>query len=124
MYRIRRFGVIRTATVVAVIYALVVGIILIPFLIFGALLGASTADSGRGVLAGAGLAFALVIGVLIVALYAALGWLFTALACLLYNLAARWVGGIEVSVEAVPAPPAQVAPTSGWGVQPPPDPAA
>ena len=117
MYRIRRFGVIRTATVVAVLYALVVAIIIVPFIIIAALLGAS-AGNGSGVLAGVGLGLGLVFGLLIALFYAAIGWVFTALACLLYNLAARWVGGIEVGVEAVPmtAPPAL--PTTGWGAPP------
>jgi hypothetical protein len=41
--------------------------------------------------------------------YPLLGWVFTAIACLIYNFAARWAGGIEVQVERVQAagyPPA------------------
>jgi hypothetical protein len=117
MYRIQRFGVIRTATVVAVLYALIVAIIIVPFIIIAGLLGASAAD-GSGILAGVGLAVAVVIGLLVAAFYAAIGWIFTALACLLYNLAARWVGGIEVAVEAVPVTPPPAVPTTGWGAPP------
>jgi hypothetical protein len=117
MYRIQRFGVIRTATVVAVLYALIVAIIIVPFIIIAGLLGASAAD-GSGILAGVGLAVAVVIGLLVAAFYAAIGWIFTALACLLYNLAARWVGGIEVAVEAVPVTSPPAVPTTGWGAPP------
>jgi hypothetical protein len=35
-------------------------------------------------------------------LYAAVGLLFVALACAIYNLAARFVGGVEVSVVDTP----------------------
>jgi hypothetical protein len=35
-------------------------------------------------------------------LYAIVGFLFVALACALYNLAARFVGGLEISVVEVP----------------------
>jgi asparagine N-glycosylation enzyme membrane subunit Stt3 len=35
-------------------------------------------------------------------LYAVVGFLFVALACAIYNLAARFVGGLEISVVEVP----------------------
>jgi len=118
MYRIRRFGVIRTATVVAVLYALVVAIFAVPFVVILALVGVSASGSG-GAMVGVGLAVAVVVGLLIAAFYAAIGWIFAALACLLYNLAARWVGGIEVAVEAVAPTTQALSASTGWGAAPP-----
>lgn len=98
MYRIRRFGVIQTATIVAVIYILAIGIFAIPVAILViAYSPGNSAALGLSVLMG---------GLLAALLYAAIGWIFTAVACLLYNLAAGWTGGIEVQVEPVGPPPA------------------
>jgi hypothetical protein len=62
----------------------------------------------------------LVFGLVAAAVYGVLGWVFTAFACALYNIAAGWVGGIEVQVEPVAPPP----PAPLWGptgtVTPPP----
>jgi hypothetical protein len=41
---------------------------------------------------------------------------FTAIALAIYNLAARWVGGIEVEIESVAPPP----PVPTWGATLPP----
>jgi hypothetical protein len=38
-------------------------------------------------------------GLIFAAFYVAAGWVFTALACPVYNLAARWVGGVTIQVE-------------------------
>jgi hypothetical protein len=54
--------------------------------------------------------------------YGLFGWIFTAIVCLIYNLAARWVGGVEVHVEPVappPPPPAWMAPTTSPPPAPP-----
>ena len=96
MYRIRRIGVLRTATVVAVAYAIVFAIIFVPI----ALLGLAFVPGGDAV---SGLAGMLSIGVVLVVVYPLIIWVGTALACLIYNLAARLVGGIEFEIER-PAP--------------------
>lgn len=110
MYRIRRFGVVRTATVVAVLYMIMIAIFFVPAAVI--VLAVGRGDSAGGALG------VLFVGLLAAVLYAVLGWVFTAIACALYNVAAGWVGGIEVQVEAV-APPAPV-PTWGPIVTPPP----
>jgi hypothetical protein len=103
MFRIRRFGIVKTATVVAVLYLLIVAIFVVPATILVAGFGGPNASTGAvGVLAG---------GAVLAIIYAIGGWIFTAIGCALYNVAARWTGGIEVQVEAV-APP-QPAPI--WG---------
>ena len=120
MFRIRRFGVIRTANVVAFFYVVIIVVIFIPIglIVSIAVPSGGTLDGVTGGLAGnaAGLGIVL-FGLLIAVFYGVLGWIFTALACLLYNFAAGLIGGIEIQLEAVqPPPPAQV-----WsGTAPPP----
>jgi hypothetical protein len=107
MYTIRRFSVVKTATVVAVMYIVIVAIFVIPFGILAVAFG------GRDTGASAGLGF-LVFGLIAAVVYGVIGWIFTAIACAIYNLVAGWVGGIEVQVDAsAPPPPPQLwAPTA------------
>jgi hypothetical protein len=119
MFRIRRFGVIRTANVVAFFYVVIIVVIVVPI----GLIVAIAAPGRANLLGGAG-AFAgnvvgpgiILIGLLIAVFYGVLGWIFTALACLLYNFAAGMIGGIEIQLEAVQPPP----PTAVWSGPPPP----
>jgi len=115
MYRIRRFGVIKTATVVAIMYMVIVGVFVAPFALVGLLIAPS--QGGAGTAAGI-VAF----GLLAIFGYGLLGWVFTAVAAAIYNLAARWVGGIEVEIEHVvpPAPPPDWMLTSTAPTTPPP----
>ena len=108
MYRIRRFGVIKTATVVAVMYMLIVAIFVVPFLLF-ALVLAPVQGSAAG-----GIASIVAFGLLAIFGYGLLGWVFTALAAAIYNFAAGWVGGIEVQIETVAPPP----PLPAWSTGP------
>jgi hypothetical protein len=118
MFRIRRFGVMKTATVAAVMYMLIVAVFVVPIALIGLLI-APTQGSSAGAVAGGILTFS----VLAILGYGLLGWILTALAAVIYNLAARWVGGIEVQVENVVPPP----PLPAWGATtqaPPPSPPA
>ncbi|HUG48643.1 MAG TPA: hypothetical protein VMP67_09540 [Candidatus Limnocylindria bacterium] len=92
MFRIRRFGVIRTATVVAVAYAIAFAILAVPLVLIAL-------SAPRGAFGLAAAIPAMLIALLVI--YPLLIWVLTAVACLVYNLAARWVGGIEVDVERV-----------------------
>lgn len=88
-------------------------IFVIPFAVI--LLAGPQGASGLGSLgssSGTGLAAPFLLVVPFV--YAIVGWAFTALFCLLYNLAARFTGGIAVQVTREIPPP--VAPAvQGWG---------
>ncbi len=106
MFRIRRFGVIKTANVVAFLYAVIVTIIVVPLAVIVALVAPGSSGVGN-----AGAVAVLFVGLLGVVLYALLGWVFTAIACLLYNFAAGMIGGIEVQLEAVQPP----TPKPVWG---------
>jgi hypothetical protein len=123
MFRIRRFGVVRTANVVALLYLVVFAILVIPFALFFMALGTTPGQTGA-VLAGA---------VAVLVFYAVIGWVFTAIACLIYNFVARFAGGIEVEVERVGPggasggypygnPYGQVTGQAPWGTPPGPQP--
>jgi hypothetical protein len=109
MYRIRRFGIMRTATVVAVMYMLIIAVLVVPVLLLALVFAPSQGTGTAG-----GIGGILVIGFFVIFVYGFLGWVFTAIAVAVYNVAARWVGGIEVQIETVEAPPQLPA----WGTPP------
>lgn len=113
MYRIRRFGIMKTATMVAVLYMVGIAIFAIPFaLLLSAVGSAIPAGAGPSIDASGILAFVL----FLVVGYGIGTWVITAIACALYNLVARWVGGVEMQLEAVAPPP----PVATWGSTAPP----
>jgi hypothetical protein len=119
MYRIKRFNVLKTSTVVAVIYMVIVAIFVVPFVLLLAIAGTGSQVQG-------GLGAALALGVVAIFGYGLLGWVFTAIGCLIYNLVAGWIGGIEVHVEAVvpsQPPPAWLSPDATPPPAPPSPPA-
>ena len=122
MFRIRRFSVISTANTVAIMYFIGLLIVLIPAILFlsvsqvtvtDASGNQSTLDIGAG-----GLVFVILVPIL----YGLGAWVFTALFCLLYNLTARFTGGMGVDVwrnlpDAVAVPPPAAPPTSAPPLQ-------
>ena len=106
MFRIRRFGVMKTATVVAVMYMFIVAVFVVPIALIALLVAPS-----QGSAAGSTVVSIVIFGVVAIFAYGLIGWVFTALAAAVYNLAAGWVGGIEVQVETVAPPP----PLPAWG---------
>jgi hypothetical protein len=84
--QIRRFGIGQTAKVIAVLYALM-GLIFVPFFLVAAAFAPRETGFGTG--------FALALPIL----YGGLGFIFTAIACAIYNFVAGFVGGIEVELE-------------------------
>ncbi|MDF2735766.1 MAG: hypothetical protein K0S97_2390 [Chloroflexota bacterium] len=112
MFRIRRFGVMKTATVVAVMYMVIVAVFVIPIALIGLLIAPS-----QGSQAGTTVVGIVIFGAVAILAYGLIGWIFTALAAAIYNVAAGWVGGIEVQVEAVAPPPGL--PAWGTTTQPP-----
>ena len=112
MVRIRRFSIMKTSTVVALMYMVVVAVFAIPFFLFFAIAGVST---NGGPTQGANVFGGLAVAAVAVLFYGLLGWVFTAIACAIYNLVAGWVGGIEVEVdrpEPPPPPPAWLTSTT------------
>ena len=108
-FRIRRFGVVSTANVAAMIYLLITLVFVIPFALILWAAGPVTTTDGFGNTTSVSIPPVFVL--LIPLLYAGIGWLFTALFCLIYNLAARFTGGAEFQLDGTPsqapvAPPA------------------
>ena len=123
MVRIRRFNVVKTSTVVALMYMVVVAIFAIPFFLFFAIAGVSTnGGPTQGPGAAGACRRARRRGGRRPLLRAARLGLRRAIACLIYNFVAGWVGGIEVEVDRPepPAPPPAWM-TSGTTPQAPPD---
>lgn len=83
LHRLERISIAQTAKVMGVLYALM-GLCLLPFFLFAALTSPETAGFGIG--------FAILMPIL----YGALGLIFTAIGCALYNWVAGMVGGIEI----------------------------
>ncbi len=109
MFRVRRFSVISTANTVAIMYFIGFLIIFIPVaLILSVAQVSVTSTSGQQFTFGAELLFLLIIPIF----YGLAGWVFTALFCLLYNLTARFTGGIGVDVQAQPPSAAAAVPQS------------
>lgn len=86
--QIRRFSVGQTAKVFGVLYALM-GLCFAPFILV------------FGMMAPEGQAFGTIFAIGMPVLYGAMGLVGAALGCVLYNLVAGWVGGIEVEVDQV-----------------------
>ncbi len=91
MKRVTKFGVYQTAKVSAVIYFLLSAVFVIPFGLLGALMGGSEIPgfpfSGGFFL------------ILVPFLYGLIGFIVTALGCLIYNLVSGWTGGIELEFD-------------------------
>jgi hypothetical protein len=92
--KIRSIGVLSSAKMSGVIYGCL-GLLFIPFALIAGLAGLASGKKG-GMLGGIGL-FA--IAILAPFFYAALGFVSGAITALLYNLAAKWMGGIEIQLE-------------------------
>lgn len=84
-YRIRRFGIHSTALTVAIMY-FILALVIVPLVYL-----ASRNAPGAG-LPG----FAFLLGPFI---YAAFGYVFTAIGCWLYNIVAGWAGGVALTLE-------------------------
>jgi hypothetical protein len=116
--------VIRTANVVAFLYVVIIAVIFVPIGLIFAVAVPSTGVGGGGFLGNTGGIAIVFVGLLLAVFYGIVGWIFTAIACLLYNFAAGMIGGIEIQLEAVQPPP----PVAVWGgtpsAPPPPPPAA
>lgn len=91
MKRIKRFGVLQTAKVSAIIYFLISAVFLLPMGFVSSMFGG---ENFPGLPFGGGTFF-----IFLPFLYAFFGFITTAIACLVYNLIAKWTGGIEFEVE-------------------------
>ena len=94
MVQIKRFGVLQTAKIAAVMYFLISLVFVIPFGLI--MIIAGVAQGGKGI---AEAFFGGVFLIFMPIVYAVLGFVFVAIGCLFYNLVAKHVGGIEMELE-------------------------
>jgi hypothetical protein len=92
--RIKRISPLQLGKMLGVLYG-IMGLIFVPFfLIMSAVATQMPAEQRAGMMAfGAGFAIFMPI------IYGVMGFIFGALGALIYNLVAKWIGGIEVEVE-------------------------
>lgn len=91
MIRVKKFGVLQTAKVVAIIYVLVSFVIIVPFALIGSFISEEFFpefdDFGAAAL------------IVLPFMYGLFGFIFTAIGCVVYNLIASFTGGIEIEME-------------------------
>jgi len=101
MRRIKSVKVISVALTAAVVYGCL-SLVFVPFVLLFISLGAFSAmnpNNPFGQAGQMGAAAGLVMIVVIPIFYAAVGFIFGALGAFIYNLAAKWTGGIELELE-------------------------
>ncbi|NLD36810.1 MAG: hypothetical protein GX654_08075 [Desulfatiglans sp.] len=95
MVRIKKIGVVQTAKFAAIMYFIFSAIIMIPIGLITMVTGPAK-DSFPGLFGGL---FGGIFMIIMPIIYAVLGFIFVAIACLIYNLIARFAGGIEIELE-------------------------
>ena len=107
MHAIKSVGVLSVAKMMGAMYA-IVGLFFLPFaLLMGLVASMAPHQQNQNPF---GPIFGLIFGIFAPIVYGVLGFIFGALGAFLYNLLARWLGGIEVRVEPAGSV-AQFAPT-------------
>ena len=92
--RIKRIAPLQLGKMLAVLYG-IMGLLFIPFFLIMSAVATQMPPEQRVGMMAFGAGFALCTPVI----YAALGFVFGAFGALIYNLVAKWIGGIEVEVE-------------------------
>jgi hypothetical protein len=92
--RIKRIAPFQLGKMLALLYG-IVGLLAIPFLLFMATMSAQLPPEQRGPLMAMGAGAALFAPIL----YAMVGFISGIIGAVIYNVVAKWVGGIEVEVE-------------------------
>ena len=96
--RLTRIAVVKAGLVIGVLYGLL-GCVAVPIFMFvGAAAGAAARSSGSAVPFG----FIFGIGALFIpVLYGVMGFIVGLIAAAVYNLVAKWTGGVEITLEDV-----------------------
>ncbi len=100
--RLTRIGPLKAGIVLSILYG-VLGLLLAPFMLLMAMLGKGAGAKGAVV----GVVFAIFIPVL----YAVIGFVGGVICAAVYNLIAKWTGGLEFEIADIPEP--------GYYTQPP-----
>ena len=121
--QIRRMGVFSCAKIYAIVMAafgLVIGVIYgLFFMIVGGAMLAAGSGREAGPAGASGLIIGLVMMVVIPIFYGVLGFVMGAIGALVYNIAAGFVGGIELELENVGGATYAAPPSPNYGDQPP-----
>ena len=102
MQRIKSVGILSCAKMLGVLYGCM-GLLLIPFALVAGLASMATQQTNSAI----GGAAMLALGIIAPFIYGAMGFVFGAIGAWIYNLVAKWLGGIEIELEPVPAVPPQ-----------------
>lgn len=92
--RVKRIAPLQLGKMLAIVYG-IMGLLFIPFFLLTSFFAHQMPAQQRMGMMALGAGFALFAPIL----YAVMGFVFGALGALIYNLVAKWVGGIEVEVE-------------------------
>jgi hypothetical protein len=92
--KIKRIAPVQLGKMLALLYG-IMGLIFVPIILIMSAVSSQMPAEQRGGMMGVGVGFALAAPFM----YAAMGFVVGALGALVYNLVAKWIGGIEVEVE-------------------------
>lgn len=97
MKRVKKLGVYQTSKVAAVIFFLLSLVIILPVSLIANTFNHMGANQGFPGFPFGGTMFFILLPIL----YAFFGFITTAISCLVYNLVAKWTGGIELEFETI-----------------------
>lgn len=92
--RIKRIAPLQLGKMLAVLYG-IMGLLFMPIFLIMSLVSTQLPAGQRSGMMALGMGFALFMPVM----YAVMGFVLGALGALIYNVVAKWIGGIEVEVE-------------------------
>ena len=92
--RIKRIAPLQLGKMLAILYG-IMGLVFVPFFLVMPLIASQVPTGQRSGMMVFGVGFALCMPIL----YAVMGFVFGALGAVIYNVVAKWIGGIEVEVE-------------------------
>jgi hypothetical protein len=101
MHIIKSVGVLSVAKILGLLYGCM-GLIIAPLFLLMGLMGSALGQQNSPLAGIFGVGFGIGIAVLAPVLYGAMGFIMGAIGALLYNLLAKWVGGLELEMEVRP----------------------
>ena len=98
--RIKRIAPLQAGKMLAVVYGCL-GLIFLPFFALAGMLGAFAQRAQSDQAAPAALVGGIMLGmgIFLPIIYGVMGFVFGVIGATLYNLVARWIGGLELEVE-------------------------
>ena len=98
--RIKRIAPLQAGKMLAVVYGCL-GLIFLPFFALAGMLGAFAQHAQSDQAAPAALVGGIMLGmgIFLPIIYGVMGFVFGVIGATLYNLVARWIGGLELEVE-------------------------